>query len=76
MLSPADLEALNINLVGGDPYSGDCAIDQSMFWRPLRAAKNHATELAGLYHIGASTHPGPGLGGGSGYLVADQLAKR
>lgn len=76
VLSPADLEALNINLVGGDPYSGDCAIDQSMFWRPLRGAKNHATELAGLYHIGASTHPGPGLGGGSGYLVADQLAKR
>ena len=27
-----------------------------------------------LYHIGASTHPGPGLGGGSGYLVASRLA--
>jgi phytoene dehydrogenase-like protein len=26
-----------------------------------------------LYHIGASTHPGPGLGGGSGYLVAKAL---
>ena len=24
----------------------------------------------GLWHIGASTHPGPGLGAGSGYLVA------
>jgi len=76
VLSPADLEALNINLVGGDPYSGDCAIDQSMFWRPLPGAKNHATEMPGLYHIGASTHPGPGLGGGSGYLVADRLARR
>lgn len=76
VLSPADLEAVNINLVGGDPYSGDCAIDQSMFWRPLRNSKNHGTELAGLFHIGASTHPGPGLSGGSGYLVAEQLTKR
>ena len=33
----------------------------------------HATPLDGLWHIGASTHPGPGLGAGSGYLVAKQL---
>jgi phytoene dehydrogenase-like protein len=26
-----------------------------------------------LYHIGASTHPGPGLGGGSGFLLASAL---
>jgi phytoene dehydrogenase-like protein len=26
-----------------------------------------------LYHIGASTHPGPGLGGGSGFLLANAL---
>ena len=26
-----------------------------------------------LWHIGASTHPGPGLGAGSGTLVAKQL---
>lgn len=24
--------------------------------------KNHNTPVKGLYHIGASTHPGPGLG--------------
>jgi phytoene dehydrogenase-like protein len=29
--------------------------------------------VAGVWHIGASTHPGPGLGGGSGALVAQQL---
>ena len=28
-----------------------------------------------LWHIGASTHPGPGLGAGSGYLVAKELTK-
>ena len=73
VLSPADLEAININLVGGDPYGGACSLDQFFLWRPLRALKNHATPVKNLYHIGASTHPGPGLGGGSGYLVAKSL---
>ena len=73
VLSPADLEALNINLVGGDPYSGECSIDQFFFWRPTRLTKNHTTPVKDLYHIGASTHPGPGLGGVSGYLVANRL---
>ena len=73
VLSPADLETININLVGGDPYGGACSLDQFFLWRPLRALKNHATPVKNLYHIGASTHPGPGLGGGSGYLVANSL---
>jgi phytoene dehydrogenase-like protein len=73
VLSPADLESININLVGGDPYGGECSLDQYFLWRPLRALKNHQTPLKNLYHIGASTHPGPGLGGGSGYLVAKNL---
>jgi len=29
-----------------------------------------------LWHIGASTHPGAGLGGGSGHLVATTLVRR
>ena len=33
-LSPADLEGLNCNLVGGDIYSGSCALDQNLLWRP------------------------------------------
>jgi phytoene dehydrogenase-like protein len=72
--SPADLEALNPNLVGGDPYGGFCGIDQFFLWRPFRSSINHRTPIARLYHIGASTHPGPGLGGGSGYLLAKALA--
>jgi phytoene dehydrogenase-like protein len=74
VLSPADLERLNINLVGGDPYSGDCKLDQNLLWRPLTATRNHETPIKNLYHIGASTHPGPGLGGGSGYQVGKILA--
>ncbi|RWM97479.1 MAG: NAD(P)/FAD-dependent oxidoreductase [Mesorhizobium sp.] len=71
--SPADLEAMNINLVGGDPYGGSSTIDQSFLWRPFKTSRNHATGIKGLYHIGASTHPGAGLGGGSGFLLAGRL---
>lgn len=71
--SPADLERMNMNLVGGDPYGGSCALDQFFLWRPFKSSVNHRTEMANLWHIGASTHPGPGLGGGSGYLVAQKI---
>lgn len=73
VLSPADLEGLNMNLVGGDPYGGDCSLDQSFLWRQMPALRNHATPVAHLWHIGASTHPGPGLGGGSGFHLAQAL---
>ncbi|WKW30698.1 NAD(P)/FAD-dependent oxidoreductase [Pseudomonas viridiflava] len=76
VLSPADLEELNVNLVGGDPYAGSCEMDQSMLWRPLRATRNHATPVAHLWHIGASTHPGPGVGGVSGFHVAKALGAK
>jgi phytoene dehydrogenase-like protein len=75
VFSPVDIEALNCNLVGGDIYAGSCALDQNLLWRPLPASPGHATPVDGLYHIGASTHPGPGLGAGSGYLVAKELTK-
>lgn len=76
VLGPLEIEALNKNLVGGDPYSGDCRIDQFAVWRPLSSATGHQSPIKNLWHIGASTHPGPGLGGGSGYLVAKRLIKR
>ena len=76
VLSPADLERMNINLVGGDPYSGECSLDQYFLWRPLASVKGHSTPVKNLWHIGASTHPGPGLGGTSGMHVANRLARR
>lgn len=72
--SPADLEVMNVNLVGGDPYGGSSTIDQSFLWRPFKTSINHDTGIAGLHHIGASTHPGAGLGGGSGFLLAQRLS--
>jgi len=74
-LSPADIAALNVNLVGGDIYGGSCALDQNFLFRPLPQAPGHRTPVDGLWHIGASTHPGPGLGAGSGYLVYKELTK-
>jgi phytoene dehydrogenase-like protein len=75
VLSPVDLEALNQNLVDGDIYAGSCALDQNLLWRPFAASPGHRTAVDGLWHVGASTHPGPGLGAGSGYLVAKELTK-
>lgn len=77
--SPADLEGMNCNLVGGDPYSGVCSPDQFFWLRPFgpsSGARGHRTGYRRLFQIGASTHPGPGLGAGSGYMVAQQLAPR
>jgi phytoene dehydrogenase-like protein len=75
VMSPADMEAANVNFVGGDIYAGSCALDQNLLWRPRPQLPGHGTAVPRLYHIGASTHPGPGLGAGSGYLVARELLR-
>jgi phytoene dehydrogenase-like protein len=74
-LSPADIEAANPNWVGGDIYAGSCALDQNLLFRPTAGTPGHGTPVDRLFLIGASTHPGPGLGAGSGYLVAKQLTR-
>jgi phytoene dehydrogenase-like protein len=75
VLSPADLQAANRNLERGDPYGGSLSLDQNFLWRPFAVQPGHRTPVAGVYHIGASTWPGPGLGGGSGTLVAKELLR-
>ncbi len=72
-LSPADLQHANPNLHRGDPYGGSLALDQNFLWRPFPSRPGHRTSVERLWHIGASTWPGPGLGAGSGTLVAQQL---
>jgi len=73
ILAPSDLAAENPNAVKGDPYGGSAELFQNLLWRPFPQAANHRTPFKGLWHIGASTHPGPGLSGGSGHLVAQKL---
>ena len=74
-LSPADLQSANPNLQHGDPYSGSLALDQNFLWRPFGARPGHRTPVDRLWHIGASTWPGPGLGAGSGTIVANELLR-
>lgn len=76
VISPADLARTNINLIGGDPYAGSCNPSQFFLWRPLPGLPHHRTPVQGLYHIGASTHPGPGLHGASGLMVAKEILGR
>lgn len=72
-VSPKKLEQYNPNLVGGNPYAGEAKLDQLLMWRPNGFSKTHETMIKNLYHIGASTHPGPGLNGSSGYLAAKAI---
>ena len=68
-LSPADLQAANVNLVHGDPYGGSLALDQNFLWRaPHRHTPCPVSGTSAPRPIRA-----PGLGGGSGTLVAQQL---
>ena len=75
-LSPSDIARANPNLVGGDIYAGACDLDQNLMFRPRPELGGHGTPVRDLYQIGASTHPGPGLGGVSGTLVARRLLRR
>jgi phytoene dehydrogenase-like protein len=73
--SPVDIERELPNMVGGVIYAGSCALDQNLLWRPRPGLPGHRTHVDRLWHIGASTHPGPGLGAGSGTLAAKALLK-
>jgi phytoene dehydrogenase-like protein len=75
VISPAELERRNPNLVGGDIYSGAADLDQSYLWRPLPGYGSHCTPVDGLYQCGAGTHPGPGLNAASGRIVARALLR-
>ncbi len=70
---PHDLQRANVNLRHGDPYGGSLALDQNFLCRPFGRSPGHATPVERLWQIGASTWPGPGLGAGSGTLVARKL---
>lgn len=73
VITPADLAQYNVNAIHGDPYAGSAELDQNFRWRPIAGVLPYRTPVDGLFQIGASTHPGPGLGGGSGYTVAQML---
>jgi len=71
-LTPADIEARNPNLVGGDIAAGVTDIRQ-FFTRPTW--RNYSTPVKGLYICSASTPPGVGVHGMCGYYAAKRALK-
>ena len=59
--SPADLEAMNVNLVGGDPYGGYCGLDQ--FFRLASLRRLHQSQDGGSRRLSYRrldpSRPGP-----------------
>jgi phytoene dehydrogenase-like protein len=74
VLTPADLQRHNRNLVGGDLNNGAMDLGQLLF-RPARRLVPYRTPVPGLYLCSAATPPGGGVHGLCGYLAA-RLAVR
>jgi phytoene dehydrogenase-like protein len=74
IVSPADLEAENPNLVGGDQLCGSHHLPQNFLFRPARGHADGSTPIKGLHLTGAAVWPGAGTGAASGYLLAKKLA--
>jgi phytoene dehydrogenase-like protein len=73
--SPADLEAGNANLTGGDSVSGSHQLDQFIGLRPSLSLSRYATPIAGLYLAGAGTWPGAGVNAVSGQRAAERVLR-
>jgi phytoene dehydrogenase-like protein len=68
--SPADLEAMDENLVGGDLGGGSACFTQQLFFRPLFPYFRYRTPVGRLYLASASAHPGAGVHGAPGFNAA------
>jgi phytoene dehydrogenase-like protein len=73
IFSPADLESMDANLVGGDIAGGAMDIRQFLF-RPTR--RHYATSAHDIYICSASTPPGGGVHGMCGYHAAKMALSR
>jgi phytoene dehydrogenase-like protein len=70
--TPADLEAADASLAGGDLQAGSFAVDQQLLFRPGPSWWRWGTPVKGLYLGGASAPPGAGVHGACGDLAARQ----
>jgi phytoene dehydrogenase-like protein len=68
--SPADLEAMNENLVGGDLGGGSAGILHQFFFRPVFPYFRYRTPVKGLYLGSSYAHPGTGVHGACGRNAA------
>ena len=75
IVTPAELEADNPNLVGGDQLCGSHHLHQHFLFRPTRGHADGSTPIKHLHLTGAAVWPGAGTGAGPGYLLAQRLVK-
>jgi phytoene dehydrogenase-like protein len=73
IFSPADLEAMDANLIGGDVGGGAMDLRQFLF-RPTW--RYYATSARDIYICSASTPPGGGVHGMCGYHAANTALTR
>lgn len=73
VLMPADLEGMDLNLVGGDISGGAMDLPQLLF-RPTR--RQYATSAPNIYLCSSSTPPGGGVHGMCGYHAAKMALSR
>jgi phytoene dehydrogenase-like protein len=74
VLGPADLEARNANLVGGDVGGGSYRLRQVVF-RPIPKLSPYSTPLKGLFIGSAATFPGGAVHGVPGDAAARAALK-
>lgn len=72
--APAQIEAANANLSGGDIVTGANTLRQTLF-RPRLALDPYATGIPGVYICSAATPPGPGAHGMCGYNTAERILR-
>ena len=70
ILTPAELESRNANLVGGSLNGGTAALDQQVIFRPVPGLGRAETPIRGLYLASASAHPGGSVHGACGMNAA------
>ena len=68
--SPAEMEAADANLVGGDVFGGSHALGQ-LIARPVLSPSPYRTPVPGVYLCSASTPPGGGVHGMCGFHAAE-----
>jgi len=74
VMSPADLERGNANLVGGDIAGGAADLAQ-LYTRPVASFNPYATSIDNVFLCSSSTPPGVGVHGMSGYHAARAAMK-
>lgn len=73
--SAEDLAEQNPNYVGGDIAAGAATLGQ-LLARPVLSTEPWATPMPGIYLTGASSAPGPGVHGQSGWFAARSVLRR